>query len=135
MCNFPIKEESLQHVYACISEALGRAQLLLDESRGWKETVEIHLPDPEYQRAFGSIQYCSACKSHESFLELRFKKEHLRYAGIFDEINAVRDNPYRNDAKSKNPEAIRFHFYTMDDPACNFIKELGDVLAVALAKA
>jgi len=134
MCYSLIKEEPLQEVYHCIEEAVSRAKLLLDDSRGWKETIEIHLPDPNYQYAFGSIQYCKECKSRASFLELRFKRQHLKYAGMLAQIDTLPDDLYRNDAKSKNPAAVRLQFYTMNDSVRKFITELGDVLVRGLVK-
>lgn len=134
MCYSIIKEKPLQEVYICITEALSRAKLSLDDSKGWAETIEVHLDDPEYQYAFGSIQYCKACKSHASYLELRFKKKHLKYVGMFQELDTIKDNPYRNDAKSENPEAVRFHFYTMDNSVRNFVTTLGKILTTGLVK-
>lgn len=134
MCYSLIKEKPLQEIYASIKKALYQAKLSLDDSNGWKETIEIHLPDPDYQYAFGSIQYCKECKSHASFLELRFKRLHLNYVGMLSQLDELQDKPYRNDAKSKNPEAIRFRFYTLNNEALDFISDIGNVLTKGLNK-
>lgn len=134
MCYNIIRGESLKEVYKCIEEMLRKVDLSLDDSNKWKETIEIHLPDPDYQLAFGSIQYLLANKTHKSFLELRFKRQHLKYVGMLEKLDAMKDNPFRNDAKTEKPEAIRFHFCVMDDSVRAFITQLGEILAIGMAE-
>ncbi|MFY0544978.1 hypothetical protein [Brevibacillus sp. H7] len=107
-------------------------QLMLEQANlamvytGAKETVEIRLRDPSYPYAFGSIQYCRP-KSGE-YLELRFKRIHLQHVNALEAIDQLHDNPYRNDVKSSNPEAVRFHFKQFDDQASELIYRIGDIL-------
>lgn len=87
-------------------------------------TLELHHPNSHY--AFGSIQICRPRAGY--YLELRFKRDHLRSAGLFEKIDEQNDNPYRKDVTGPTSEAIRFQFRNPDGRAEEFVKELAEIL-------
>lgn len=101
--------QSLMKVFNTIVKDMEKTPLYILDNN-WKETIEIRIPN--LNRAFGSIQFCGGDKK-EPYLELRFKRVHLRNANVFDIMNEINEKPFRSDVikrDGKEPEAIRYHF-------------------------
>lgn len=113
----------LMEAYNTIVKEVEKTPLyILDND--WKETLEIRFPNST--KAFGSIQFCGGDKK-APYLELRFKRVHLRSANVFEVINEINEEPFRSDVIKKDgrePEAIRFHFYGDSPSACQLIQKI-----------
>lgn len=91
-------------------------------------TLELH--HPRSKHAFGSIQICRPQAGY--YLELRFKRDHLRNAGLFEKIDEQNNNPYRQDVYSPTAEAVRFQFRNPDASAEEFVIELAQILKAGI---
>lgn len=102
--------DSLVKIYNTIFEQIANTSLTVYDN-GWQETFEIRYPNST--KAFGSIQFCGGNKKRP-YLELRFKRVHLRAADLFEVLDSINEKPFRSDVIRKDgsePEAIRYHFY------------------------
>ena len=125
--------DSLLNLFDTIKGEIKNTPLCIYDNN-WKSTVEIHLPPSS--KAFGSIQFCGGDKK-APYLELRFKRVHLRAAEVFEVINQIDEKLFRNDVvhnDATEPEAIRFHFYEDTDVARELIKEIFNTLDKGLVK-
>jgi len=122
---------NLKKLFVAMSTALSAENLMIVYS-GAKESVEIHLPDEKYPLSIGSIQYCHPRSG--DYLEVRFKRVHLQHVGLLEKVDSLRDNAYRKDAASLNPEAIRFQFKSFDEAAVEFIEIVAQIVRQEIPK-
>ena len=86
--------------------------------KGHQETLEVHLPDLNYNKyAFASIQSYGA-----RYIELRFPEQHLEKTGLLKPIRELTFSRWGN----PSAKFLRFKFQILDTETREFIMEISN---------